>query len=95
MFDDVKAKKFRQRTKKYLKKWVAPCELRDGFVFVGEHRIFIDAKHFLDDYNESKTMWEYEQKCDLRIARTLLGNIHVAQDVDDCVQLRMEGFDVV
>lgn len=92
MFDDAKAKKFRQRTKKYLKKWVAPCELRDGFVFVGEHRIFIDAKHFLDDYNESRTMWEYEQKCDLRIAHTLLGNIQVAQDVDDCVQLKMEGF---
>lgn len=92
MFDDVKANKFRQRTKKYLKKWVAPCELRDGFVFVGAHRIFIDAKHFLDDYNESKTMWEYEQKCDLRIAHTLLGNIQVAQDVDDCVQLKMEGF---
>lgn len=92
MFDDAKAKKFRQRTKKYLKKWVAPCELRDGFVFVGEHRTFIDAKHFLDDYNESKTMWEYEQKCDLRIAHTLLGNLQVVQDVDDCVQLKMEGF---
>ena len=92
MFADASAKKFRQRTKKYLKKWVAPCELRDGFVFVGEHRIFIDAKHFLNDYKESKTMWEYEQKCDLRIAHTLLSNLQVAQDVDDCVQLKMEGF---
>ena len=92
MFDDSNAKKFRQRTKKYLKKWVAPCELRDGFVFVGENRIFIDAKHFLNDYNESKTMWEYEQKCDLRIAHTLLSNLQVVQDVDDCVQLKMEGF---
>ena len=92
MFDDVNAKKFRQRTKKYLKKWVAPCELRDGWVFVGEHRVFIDAKHFLDDYNESRTLWEYEQKCDLRIAHTLLGNLQIAQDVEDCVQLKMEGF---
>lgn len=92
MLDDKGCKKFRQRTKKYLKKWVAPCELRDGFVFVGEHRIFIDAKHFLDDYNESCTMWEYEQKCDLRIAHTLLGHLEVAKAVDDCLQLKMEGF---
>lgn len=92
MFDDVNAKKFRQRTKKYLKKWIAHCELRDGFVFVGEQHIFIDAKHFLDDYNESCNMWEYEQKCDLRIARILLAHLEVAQAVDDCLQLKMEGF---
>lgn len=92
MFDDSNAKKFRQRTKKCLKKWVVPCELRDGFVFVGAHHIFIDAKHFLNDYNESKSMWEYEQKCDLRIAHTLLSNLQVVQDVDACVQLKMECF---
>lgn len=92
MLDDPNAKKFRQRTKKYLKKWVAPCELRDGYVFVGKYNVFIDAKHFLNDYNEFKTMWEYEQECDLRIAHTLLSNLQVAQDVDDCVQLKMEGF---
>lgn len=92
MLDDVNARKFRQRTRKYLKKWVAPCELRDGFVFVGEHRIIIDAKHFLDDYNEANTMQDYEQKCDLRIAHILLGHLEVAQAVDDCVQLNMEGF---
>ena len=92
MYDDVNAKKFRQRTKKYLKKWMVPCELRDGFVFVGEHRIRIDAKHFLDDYNESFNMWEYEQKCDLRISHVLLGHLDVAQAVADCVPLKMEGF---
>lgn len=92
MLDDKDCKKFRHRTKKYLSKWMAPCELRDGFVFVGEHKHFIDAEHFVDCYKDSQTMFDYECKCDLMISQVLMANLDIAQAADDIVQTVMEGF---
>ena len=71
---------------------MAPCELRDGFVFVGEHKHFIDAEHFVDCYKDSQTMFDYECKCDLMISHVLMANLDIAQSADDIVQTVMEGF---
>lgn len=71
---------------------MAPCELRDGFVFVGEHKHFIDAEHFVDCYKDSTTMFDYECKCDLMISHVLMANLDIAQAADDIVQTVMEGF---
>ena len=92
MLDDKECKKFRARTKKYLKRWMASCELKDGFVFVGEHKHFIDAEHFVNCYKDSPTMLDYECKCDLMISHVLMANLDIAQAADDIVQTVMEGF---
>lgn len=92
MLDDKECKKFMARTKKYLKRWMAPCELRDGFVFVGAHKHFIYAKHFVECYKDSPTMFDYECKCDLMISHVLMTNLDITQAADDVVQMAMEGF---
>lgn len=71
---------------------MCPCELRDGFVFVGDHKHFINAEHFVDSYKDSPTMLVYECKCDLMISHVLMANLGIAQAADDVVQTVMEIF---